>query len=194
MEALYAKLYDKYTTLKTKKESEWEQLNLDQEEKFMSYVSAADRLIEHLRNEYSRMHAQINDLKSEVASVRSSKIEELEEYQKILIEESQKNKNLEEEIERLRNLQREGHCCSDRGDKNETGQLSTPGDSQVGPDAPGGVAIMTRKRSRHSGTDTEVTSNQFEHATPRESADELFKQTKSRGTILDIYEVHLIIH
>ncbi|KAJ0659895.1 hypothetical protein HanOQP8_Chr14g0531401 [Helianthus annuus] len=39
MEARYSKLYDKYTKLKVKKASEAEQLSLDQEEKFKTYVS-----------------------------------------------------------------------------------------------------------------------------------------------------------
>ncbi|KAJ0464135.1 hypothetical protein HanHA300_Chr14g0523601 [Helianthus annuus] len=39
MEARYSKLYDKYTKLKVKKASETEQLSLDQEEKFKTYVS-----------------------------------------------------------------------------------------------------------------------------------------------------------
>ncbi|KVH87653.1 hypothetical protein Ccrd_025062 [Cynara cardunculus var. scolymus] len=85
MEALYSKLYDKYTKLKAKKASEIEQLNLDQEEKFKTYVSAADELIGYLTSEKDR----------------SAKDEEQEKYEKMLIEENQKNKQLSEEIERL---------------------------------------------------------------------------------------------
>ncbi|RVW54281.1 Magnesium-chelatase subunit ChlD, chloroplastic [Vitis vinifera] len=39
MEALYKKLYEKYTKLKTRKETEIEQLNREQEVKFLTYVS-----------------------------------------------------------------------------------------------------------------------------------------------------------
>ncbi|KAJ0561232.1 hypothetical protein HanHA300_Chr06g0220581 [Helianthus annuus] len=46
MEALYSKLYDKYTKLKVKKASEIEQLSLDQEEKFKTYVSVCFQFIE----------------------------------------------------------------------------------------------------------------------------------------------------
>ncbi|KAI3681036.1 hypothetical protein L6452_35818 [Arctium lappa] len=101
MEALYSKLYDKYTKLKAKKASEIEQLNFDQEEKFKTYVSAADELIGYLTSEKDRLHAQISDLRQEVASIRSAKDEEQEKYENMLMEENQKNKQLSEEIEKL---------------------------------------------------------------------------------------------
>ncbi|KAI3795854.1 hypothetical protein L1987_38514 [Smallanthus sonchifolius] len=101
MEALYSKLYDKYTKLKAKKASEIEQLSLDQEEKFKTYVSAADELIGYLTSEKDKLYAQICDLRQEVASIRSAKDEEQLKYEKMLIEENQKNKQLSEEIEKL---------------------------------------------------------------------------------------------
>ncbi|KAK9062883.1 hypothetical protein SSX86_020073 [Deinandra increscens subsp. villosa] len=101
MEALYSKLYDKYTKLKAKKASEIEQLSLDQEEKFKTYVSAADELIGYLTSEKDRLYAHINELRQEVASIRSAKDEEQQKYEMMLIEENQKNKQLSEELERL---------------------------------------------------------------------------------------------
>ncbi|KAJ4978453.1 hypothetical protein NE237_009233 [Protea cynaroides] len=126
MEALYAKLYDKYTKLKTKRESEMEQLNHDIEEKLANHIAAADELIEHLRNENDRQRAQIYDLKKEMASIRSFKAEQIDEYQKLLLEENQKSKKLSEEVERIRNLQREGLCCSTKDACKEIKQLKSP--------------------------------------------------------------------
>ncbi|KAJ0703556.1 hypothetical protein HanPI659440_Chr14g0552411 [Helianthus annuus] len=101
MEARYSKLYDKYTKLKVKKASETEQLSLDQEEKFKTYVSAADELIGYLTNEKDTLHAQLGELRQEIASIRSAKDEEQQKYEKMLLEENEKNKQLSEEIERL---------------------------------------------------------------------------------------------
>ncbi|XP_022035348.1 uncharacterized protein LOC110937263 isoform X2 [Helianthus annuus] len=101
MEALYSKLYDKYTKLKVKKASEIEQLSLDQEEKFKTYVSAADELIGYLTNEKDMLHAQLGELRQEIASIRSAKDEEQQQYEKMLLEANEKNKQLSEEIERL---------------------------------------------------------------------------------------------
>ncbi|KAL8205482.1 hypothetical protein R6Q57_009033 [Mikania cordata] len=101
MEALYSKLYDKYTKLKAKKASEIEQISLDQEEKFKTYVSAADELIGYLTSEKDRLYAQINELRQEIVSIRSAKDEEQQQYEIMLIEEKQKNKQLSEEMERL---------------------------------------------------------------------------------------------
>ncbi|KAM0000099.1 hypothetical protein Hdeb2414_s0023g00625751 [Helianthus debilis subsp. tardiflorus] len=101
MEAIYSKLYDKYTKLKVKKASEAEQLSLDQEEKFKTYVSAADELIGYLTNEKDTLHAQLGELRQEIASIRSAKDEEQQKYEKMLLEENEKNKQLSEEIERL---------------------------------------------------------------------------------------------
>ncbi|KAM0040483.1 hypothetical protein Hdeb2414_s0012g00394421 [Helianthus debilis subsp. tardiflorus] len=101
MEALYSKLYDKYTKLKVKKASEIEQLSLDQEEKFKTYVSAADELIGYLTNEKDTLHAQLGELRQEIASIRSAKDEEQQKYEKMLREENEKNKQLSEEIKRL---------------------------------------------------------------------------------------------
>ncbi|KAE9462206.1 hypothetical protein C3L33_05893, partial [Rhododendron williamsianum] len=165
-----------------------DKLNHDQEVKFMKYVTAADELIEHLRNENRRLHEQTNNLRSEAASIRSSTDEQKAEYQKLLKEEKQKNNQLSEEIERLRYLQLEGLCCSAREGNTENGQLNMSGRSQVGSGILNGSDVnVTRKRSRHYGTSADITvapysSDQLEHAPGRESASDLSKKTLSRGT------------
>ncbi|XP_059665352.1 uncharacterized protein LOC132311465 [Cornus florida] len=194
MEALYAKLYEKYSRLKTKKWSEVDEINREQEVKFMNYVSAADELIAHLRNENERLRVQVNDLTNEVASIRSTKHEQFTEYQRLSMEEKQKNKELLEEIERLRNLQREGLCCSVKDGRIENGQLNTSGGSQVGLEAFNGLTkSMTRKRSRHPGIETEVSvcpsaSDQLENALVIGSANDLSKQTMPSGAPLNIHQ------
>ncbi|XP_034687265.1 uncharacterized protein LOC117915718 isoform X3 [Vitis riparia] len=196
MEALYKKLYEKYTKLKTRKETEIEQLNREQEVKFLTYVSAADELIEHLRNENGKLLEQVAELRSEVASIRSTKDEEYSKYQNILMEENQKNKELSEEIERLRNLQRVGLCCSSKIDKNENGQLSTPGVAQVGRvDTSNASAIsMARKRRRRSGPEekegasSQSVSGQVVLSRERESAKDLSKETLSSGILVDVQQ------
>lgn len=192
MEALYSKLYDKYTKLKTEKESKIDELNREQEAKFMNYVSAADELIEHLRNENGRLHGQINDLRNEVASIRSTKDNQLAEYQKLLMEESQKSTKLLEEIEGLKNLQREGLCCSAREDKIE--KLNMSGSVQIGSDILNDFDVnVTRKRSRDDGTTAEVmmtpcTSDPLERALVSKSASDIFTQIVSSGTGLNIVQ------
>ncbi|XP_057955918.1 uncharacterized protein LOC131149478 isoform X2 [Malania oleifera] len=150
MQALYAKLYDKYTKLKGKKESGLEQFNHDQEVKFMNYMS--DELVEHLRNENDNLREENNNLRSAMASIRSDKDEQYAEYQKLLTEEKQRNKQLSEEIERLQNLQQEGYFSSLRDERNEDGQLSTPRATEVVSVcvSDGSAIKKTRKRSRHS--------------------------------------------
>ncbi|KAA8528058.1 hypothetical protein F0562_035073 [Nyssa sinensis] len=194
MEALYAKLYDKYSRLKMKKWLEVDEINCEQEVKFLNCVSAADELIELLRNENDGLRAQVNDLRNELDSIRSTKHEQYTEHQKLLMEETQKNKELSEEIERLQNLQREGFCCTAKDNKIENGQPSTSGGAQVGPDTFNGLAVkMTRKRSRHAGTETEVmvsptACDQLEHAPTIEPANDLSRQTMSSEALLTTYQ------
>ncbi|KAH7841790.1 hypothetical protein Vadar_034408 [Vaccinium darrowii] len=193
MEALYPKLfdqytkiYDKYTRLKTEKESEMDKFNHDQEVKFMKCIT--DELVEHLRNEKGRLHEEIDNLRREADSIRFTKDARNAEYQKLLMEEKQKNNQLSEEIERLRNLQREGLCCSAREGNTENGQLNMSGSSQVG----SGILNdsdrnVTKKRSRHNGTAADITvapcaGDLLEHASGRESASDLPKKTVSSGT------------
>ncbi|WVZ05695.1 hypothetical protein V8G54_019041 [Vigna mungo] len=95
MEVLYSKLYDKYTklkvcsfinnrqrllrfvsdssfylSLKSKKLSELDHLNKEQEVKFVNYLSAAEELIEHLKSEKEDLLGQVNELRTELASLR----------------------------------------------------------------------------------------------------------------------------
>ncbi|XP_011072058.1 uncharacterized protein LOC105157350 isoform X2 [Sesamum indicum] len=105
MEALYAKLYDKYAKLKKDKESQFDKLNHDQEVKFLNYAAAADEMIQYLKTENDRLQGQVDELKSELASIRSSSDEQHIHYQKLLMEESQKNKELSEENARLQKLE-----------------------------------------------------------------------------------------
>ncbi|KAK9273673.1 hypothetical protein L1049_018483 [Liquidambar formosana] len=193
MEALYSKLYSKYTKLKTEKFSELELLNKDQEVKFINYVSAAEELIEHLKNENERLRAQVNDMRSEVASIRSTKDEQYVQYEKLLLDENQKNKELSKEIERLQNLQREGLCCSSKDDKNENGQLNMHGGAQVGSvDASNGSPKKTtKKRGRDAGAEAEegivtpCTTGQVDHFMVRESAKNFSKDTMFGGALVN---------
>ncbi|XP_042514599.1 uncharacterized protein LOC122089159 [Macadamia integrifolia] len=141
MEALYAKLYDKYNKLKRMKESEMEQFNDDTEGKLKNHIDAADELIEHLSNEKDRLCAQINHMEKEITSIRSFKAEQIDELQKLLMEEIQKSKELSEEVERLCNLQREGLCCRTNDACNEIKQLKSPS---------GGNPVSSRDLSSNS--------------------------------------------
>ncbi|XP_073281465.1 uncharacterized protein [Primulina huaijiensis] len=107
MEAIYAKLYSKYSKLKKEKQSPLDKLNREQELKFMNYVAAADEMIEYLKSENDKLHEQIDDLKSEnhnlrgqvddlksgLADTRSSSDEQHIQCQKLLMEENQKKPN-----------------------------------------------------------------------------------------------------
>ncbi|GAB4856005.1 hypothetical protein Ancab_024644 [Ancistrocladus abbreviatus] len=126
MEALYMKLYEKYTRLKGKKDSEIDQVNRDQEVKFMNYTIAADNLIEQVKSENDRLKANIDDLRNEVASLRSAKDQQYADYEKRLLEERQSNQRLSVEIKKLQDLQREGLCYRSASDRNENPHLSTP--------------------------------------------------------------------
>ncbi|KAL0341680.1 UNVERIFIED_CONTAM: hypothetical protein Scaly_1830600 [Sesamum calycinum] len=64
----------------------------------ISYNAAADEMIQYLKTENDRLQGQVDELKSELASIRSSSDEQHIHYQKLLMEESQKNKDLSEEI------------------------------------------------------------------------------------------------
>ncbi|KAK1578118.1 hypothetical protein Q3G72_027678 [Acer saccharum] len=95
MESLYAKLYDKYNKLKKKKFSELDDINKDQELKFVNYVS-------------------------EVFN-RSTNNEQRMEYQKQFMQEKQKNKVLSREVKRLQKLHPETiSSCSKDGENDNT--------------------------------------------------------------------------
>ncbi|GLT53754.1 hypothetical protein SLA2020_270040 [Shorea laevis] len=183
MEALYSKLYDKYTKLKTKKWSELDKLSKDQEVKFVNYVNAAEELIQHLKNENELLRTQIDDLRSEVASIRSTNDEQFADYQKNLTEESQKNKALAEELEKLRKLQQEGILGSIKDGENVNAQLNMPGGTQVISEVSNSSSrIMTRKRSRLSGSVSQ------DDAMQREAAKNLSKETMYSNAVVNVQQ------
>ncbi|KAG4198182.1 hypothetical protein ERO13_A05G070400v2 [Gossypium hirsutum] len=153
MEPLYAKLYDKYDKLKKRKLSEMDDINRDQEEKFVNYVRAAEELIQHLKSENDKLYAEVNELRSEVASKMSSMDKQSADYQNLLIEENQKYKALSLEVSRLQNLHHEG--------QNKDGKLDivptvSPRIAQVSSEKVSGrsIGMMTRKCSRESAAET----------------------------------------
>ncbi|XP_058107158.1 uncharacterized protein LOC131250832 isoform X2 [Magnolia sinica] len=132
MQLLYSKLHDKYTELKMRKESEIEQYNREQKSKFMNYISAAEEMIEHLKTANESLQAKINELTDKIIPDRSAEEYQYAEYQKLLIEERQKTKELSEEVERLRNLLQEKSDSIDKNDDSIDGQLKSPyGGSQL---------------------------------------------------------------
>ncbi|KAI3994127.1 hypothetical protein MKX01_012384 [Papaver californicum] len=129
MESLYSKLYDKYNKLKTRKDSDLDRYNHDQEVKFTDYISAVEELVNCLRSENDRLLTQNRDLKNELASVRADRSDKEElcvQYRKLLTEETKKGEELSEEVEKLHNLQQEGLSCSAGGRYNENGQMESP--------------------------------------------------------------------
>ncbi|XP_050912304.1 uncharacterized protein LOC127127213 isoform X4 [Lathyrus oleraceus] len=139
MEALYKKLYAKYTKLKTNKLSEFHDPAKEQEHKFRKFVSASEQLIDHLRNEYDKVLEHNNDLVNELTSIRLAKDNQLVDLQKLLMEETKKSDTLFEEVEKLQKLLKEG----------TSGDLNNSNNSSV---------RMTRKRMRqeHDALDKEA--------------------------------------
>ncbi|GFZ20715.1 similar to ALBINA 1 [Actinidia rufa] len=180
MEALYSKLYNKYAKLKTKQESESDKINREQEVKFTKYASAADEMVEHLRNENDRLKAEISNLRSEVASISKEWFISIA------------GKQLSEEIQRLKNLQGEGLFCNLREDHTKYREPNTSGSSQVESSMLNDSDVnVRRKRSRHYGTTADITGmpctdDQLEHTPVRES--NLSKQIVSSETGLVIDE------
>lgn len=148
MEALYSKLYSKYAKLKKEKDTSMENLNREQEEKFVNYVAAADAVIDHLRSETDRLKEQVNELRSEMTSMRSANDEEMIRYQKLLMEENLKNTELRDEIQRLQQLDQQGTCFNASNDKGKSRQIITDGDFL--PDALDDSTITNKKHFRQS--------------------------------------------
>ncbi|KAJ4724357.1 TITAN9 family protein [Melia azedarach] len=189
MESLYGKLYEKYDKLKKKKLGELDEINKEQELKFLSYVSAAEELIEYLRSENDKLHAQVNNLRSEANSIRSTNNEQCVEYQKLLMEENQKNKALSEEVERLQKLLQEGISTCSKDGKNDNMQLNSPEGAPTTSrsQSSGKSKGMRRKRSREfeAGSEVVVTpgcSGQ-DKDTAGEAAKDISKETVSNGTL-----------
>ncbi|KAJ0264540.1 Titan9 [Hirschfeldia incana] len=125
MEALYAKLYDKYTTLKKNKFSELDEVCREQEEKFLNCVTASEALIEHLRSENQDVKATLETLRDEITELRSTRDKERLEYQKRLVEEERKNKALSEQVVKLKELISEGDQSRTKRKTPESPQVTT---------------------------------------------------------------------
>ncbi|CAG7877006.1 unnamed protein product [Brassica rapa] len=126
MEALYAKLYNKYTTLKERIFSELDEVNMKQEEKFLRFVNASETLTQHLRSEDKNSKETIRRMRDEITEITSARHQERLEFQNRLAEEERKNKALSEQVEKLKELISEGVPQSGRKQKTpETPQVTT---------------------------------------------------------------------
>ncbi|XP_009145686.1 uncharacterized protein LOC103869361 isoform X2 [Brassica rapa] len=126
MEALYAKLYNKYTTLKERIFSELDEVNLNQEEKFLRFVKASETLTQHLRSEDQSSKETIRRMRDEITEITSARHQERLEFQNRLAEEERKNKALSEQVEKLKELISEGVPQSGRKQKTpESHQVTT---------------------------------------------------------------------
>ncbi|CAN7106344.1 unnamed protein product [Brassica rapa subsp. narinosa] len=126
MEALYAKLYNKYTTLKERIFSELDEVNMIQEEKFLRFVKASETLTQHLRSEDQNSKESIRRMRDEITEITSARHEERLEFQNRLAEEERKNKGLSEQVEKLKELISEGVPQSGRKQKTpEAPQVTT---------------------------------------------------------------------
>lgn len=191
MEDLYKKLYAKYDKLKKKQLSEFDELNKDQEVKFLNYASVAEEMIQYLKDENDRLRKQASDLRSEAASIRSTMDEQCAEYQKLLMEENQKNKILNEEVEKLQNQLQYGLPCNSKDGNNDNVQLNMLETAHVTPEerSIASTRRMVRKRNRearekmeeeitHGGNDI-VGYNDMEEKSAKRSS----KGTVSRGDL-----------
>ncbi|XP_011032078.1 PREDICTED: uncharacterized protein LOC105131021 isoform X2 [Populus euphratica] len=158
MEDLYKKLYAKYDKLKKKQLSEFDELNKDQEVKFLNYASVAEEMIQYLKDENDRLRKQASDLRSEAASIRSTMDEQCAEYQKLLMEENQKNKILNEEVEKLQNQLQYGLPCNSKDRNSDNVRLNMLETAQVTPEERciASTRRMVRKRSREAREKLEV--------------------------------------
>ncbi|KAL5766405.1 hypothetical protein ACOSP7_017022 [Xanthoceras sorbifolium] len=191
MESLYAKLYDKYDKLKKKKFSELDEINKDQEVKFVNYVSAAEELIEHLRSENVKLCEQVNNLKAEVDSIRSTNNEQCVEYQNLFMQEKQKNEALSQEVERLQKVHQEAISSRSKDGRNDNMLLNTPEGAQTTSGKLSSVSAkgMTRKRRRDSEAEREgmvmASDSGRDDAIAVESAKDSSKETVSTGSAYD---------
>ncbi|KAJ6670770.1 TITAN9 [Salix viminalis] len=149
MEDLYRKLYAKYDKLKKKQLSEFDELNKDQEVKFLNYASVAEEMIQYLKDENDRLRNQASDLRSEAASIRSTMDEQCAEYQKLLMEENKKNKMLNEEVEKLQNQLQYAFPCNYKDKNNDNVRFNMLETAQVTPEERSTASMrrMVRKRS-----------------------------------------------
>ncbi|PON42198.1 titan [Parasponia andersonii] len=202
MEALYSKLFDKYNKIKTKKLTELDELTKDQEAKFVNYVSAAEELIEHLKSENERLQSQLNDLRSEVASIRhatlistgfprmNSVLSIRNSGWKRARRVRNSDKVFSEEVERLQKLQSES-TFSSKKDRNNR-QPSTRGGTQF--ESSSKIVIRSSKRKRCSATEmggvTPHGSFQ-DDVMQRESTKDLHMQSLSTGDLVNVQRTYL---
>ncbi|XP_004293157.1 PREDICTED: uncharacterized protein LOC101314727 [Fragaria vesca subsp. vesca] len=185
MDALYSKLYHRFSQFKTEKFSELDEKNKVQEDKFLNFIQVAEEYRQHVESENERLHSQLNELRSELASLRSAKDEQFNEYQKLLMEENKKNKELSEELRKLQKM-RQAETFSRMKDSNtDNDELCMSGGDEVS----GEVGNSTRrrdtnKRKRRSGSETgdmDMPSRIHEDSVLRsESAKDLHKETMHR--------------
>ncbi|XP_073281469.1 uncharacterized protein [Primulina huaijiensis] len=185
MEAIYAKLYSKYSKLKKEKQSPLDKLNREQELKFMNYVAAADEMIEYLKSENDKLHEQIDDLKSEnhnlrgqvddlksgLADTRSSSDEQHIQCQKLLMEENQKNKELSKEISKLWKLELQECSNCPVNQEIESEQLTSHQDSAA--EGTSSKYVLRSAKKRKLERITEGTANAHvdgEHGRPTDCA------------------------
>ncbi|CAH9142922.1 unnamed protein product [Cuscuta epithymum] len=83
-----------------------EKMIREQEEKFKKHVAAARDKEKNLKSQIEKLSRQVHELRSELSSVRSTNNEQLIHYQNQLMEANLKNKDLSEEIARLRTVER----------------------------------------------------------------------------------------
>ncbi|BBH02285.1 titan9 [Prunus dulcis] len=173
----YLKLYDTYMELKSKKWSELDNVNKDQEVKFMDYISAAEQVIQQLKSE----------------NERSAKDEQCIEYQELLMEENRKNEELSEEVARLRNLQQVGNFSRLKDSKTDNGGVCTPASGQV-PEEAGNRSQRrkTHKRRRQSLSETEdivmPSSSLQDDEILRESEKDLHKGAVPSGSLINVQQ------
>ncbi|XP_057754157.1 uncharacterized protein LOC130973576 isoform X3 [Arachis stenosperma] len=141
------------STPSSRKLLEFDELNKEQEVKFMKFLSAAEELIEDLKNENVQLHDQLNELRSEVSSVRLAKLKEVADYQNLFLEEKKKNEALTEEVEKLLQQQQErtSRVLSNSKVMIENGQLKAISDSSER-----SSTRMTRKRSWQAALENET--------------------------------------
>uniref|UniRef100_A0A0R0IDV2 Uncharacterized protein n=1 Tax=Glycine max TaxID=3847 RepID=A0A0R0IDV2_SOYBN len=177
MEILYSKLYDKYTKLKSKKLSDLDHINKEQEGKFVNYLTAAEELIEHLKSEKEGLVEQVNELRTEFSSLRAAKEKEVADYQKLLMEEKEKNEALSEEVEKLLKLHQErtSHVLYNNS------KIKTV-DDQFKANSNSSSIRMTRKHTKQIALEKEARSISLENegnSVERESTPNACKETVS---------------
>ncbi|KAL6493453.1 hypothetical protein OROGR_032232 [Orobanche gracilis] len=157
MEALYAKLHERFLKLTKAKESKNEKRDHDQEVKLLEFVAAADEMLLYMTSENDELRRQADELKSELVTRRSSSDEKLIHCQKRLTVEEQKNKELCIEMARLQKLEHNqcSHCIA----PDETGRNQEKSRDDTSPEETSGKPVRNSKnKKRKSMLTTEGTA------------------------------------